>query len=149
MWRITSTTCAKSLASTTSASARISKASVACRTVWNTCPDNITLLRGVYYFRLELRPATRTAADQPHQPRLHRVQRLFPRNTRSFFWSAGKSPSQTDTPRQRGPSGGGILATIGPHSGPIQGQSCHAGRIARPENAPDLTADNAGVWAGS
>src|ERR1035441_10040172 len=149
MWRITSTTCAKSLASTTSASARISKASVACPAGLEKGSDNITLLRGVYYFRLELRPATRTAADQPHQPRLHRVQRLFPRNTRSFFWSAGKSPSQTNTLRQRGPDGGGTLATTGPHSGPIPGQSCRAGKIARPESAPDLTAGNAGAWAGS
>ena len=46
---------------------------------------NITLLSGVVEFPLKLYSAARTTPDQPHQPRLHRVQHPFPRNTKSFF----------------------------------------------------------------
>ena len=51
------------------------------RTESNAPFSNITLLRGIHDFRLEFRPAARTAADQSYQPRLHRMQHLFPRNT--------------------------------------------------------------------
>jgi hypothetical protein len=50
-------------------------------------------------------------ADQSHQPRLYRVQSLCPRNTRSCFWSAGRSPSQTGTPPPPRPGGDGNPAT--------------------------------------
>ena len=61
---------------------------------------SITRLSGINDFRGE----SRTAPGQTYQPRLHRGQNLFPRNTRSFFSNPDKSPSQTGTPRPPAPS---------------------------------------------
>ena len=46
---------------------------------------SITLLCRINDFRWEFCSAARTAPDPAYQPRLHRVQNLFPRNTGSFF----------------------------------------------------------------
>ena len=46
---------------------------------------SITLLCRIIEFRGKVCSAARTAPDQTYQPRLDRVQHLFPRNTRSFF----------------------------------------------------------------
>lgn len=46
---------------------------------------SITMLSRIDEFRLKVCSAAGAAADEPHQPRLDRVQHLLPRNTRSFF----------------------------------------------------------------
>ena len=48
-------------------------------------PPNITLLSGIVEFPGKFCLAAGAALKQAHQPRLHRVQHPFPRNTRSFF----------------------------------------------------------------
>src|ERR1035438_8574338 len=46
---------------------------------------NITLLSRINDFWWEFCSAAVTVPGQAYQPRLHRMQNLFPRNTRSFF----------------------------------------------------------------
>lgn len=49
------------------------------------CSPSITLLCRVVIFPLKFCVAARAGPEQANQPRLHRVQHLFPRSTRSFF----------------------------------------------------------------
>src|ERR1039458_9718032 len=83
---------------------------------------SITLLSAIVPFC----SATAVKAGPPHLPRPHRVERLFPSHTRSFFWRAHKPPPQTGKPAPPSSSDDESRANCAPHNGPDPGRPWRA-----------------------